>query len=95
MLFKLVIVTLLSQTVLSGFYTKKSGVVELTVDDFDQKINSNSGISVVEFYAPWCGHCQQLKPEYIKAAKELAGVIPVYAVDLAEGMTNSQFFEFS
>ncbi len=68
----------------SALYSRSSGVVDLTPDNFDHRVKDSDGIWVVEFYAPWCGHCKQLAPEYQKAAKALKGIVGVGAVNCDE-----------
>jgi protein disulfide-isomerase A6 len=61
-----------------SLYDRNSPVVQLTAKDFNQV---KTGIWLVEFYAPWCGHCKNLAPEYTKAAKGLKGIANIAAID--------------
>lgn len=68
----------------AGLYTKKSPVIQVSGNNFGKLISKSNYTSIVEFYAPWCGHCQNLKPAYEKAAKNLQGFANVAAVNCDE-----------
>lgn len=52
-------------------YSPGADVVDLTDSNFESKVIDSNNVWIVEFYAPWCGHCQTFAPEYSKAASAL------------------------
>lgn len=72
---------LLPAALAAGLYAKGGPVINLDARSYKSLIASSNYTSIVEFYAPWCGHCQNLKPAYEKAAKSLTGLAKVGAVN--------------
>ena len=67
-------------------------VAVLTKDNFTEFVGNNS-FAMVEFYAPWCGACQALAPEYAAAATELKGVAALAKIDATEEGDLAQKYE--
>jgi len=46
--------------------------------------------AMIEFYAPWCGHCKKLEPEYTKVGKKVIkeGVEDIVLIAKMDGTTN-------
>ena len=55
----------------------------IVLDDanFDSVVYGSKDIWLVEFYAPWCGHCKALEPEWNAAAASLKGKVKLAKVD--------------
>jgi protein disulfide isomerase family A protein 3 len=68
-----------------------SDVIVLTDEDFNARLASYD-LALVKFFAPWCGHCKKLAPEFEKAATILKDNDPpvfLAEVDCTEGGKDS------
>ena len=65
-----------------ALYNAGGPVVLLNKNNWKEEVMKSDSLWLVEFYAPWCGHCKNLAPSWELAAKQLKGVVKVGAVDM-------------
>ena len=56
-------------------------VTQLTDDNFDEAIKTNQP-ALIDFWAEWCGPCKRIAPLVDEIAKEYAGRVNVFKVDV-------------
>ncbi|MDR2034203.1 MAG: thioredoxin [Helicobacteraceae bacterium] len=56
--------------------------VELNVSNFDETIKE--GVSLVDFWAPWCGPCRMVTPTVDELAKIYEGKVKIGKVNVDE-----------
>jgi protein disulfide isomerase len=84
--------TLLLGCLLVAGLAAASDVVDTKDANFDEVINSHEFV-LMEFYAPWCGHCKKLAPEWEAAATQLKGKAVIAKIDATAEPANAAKFE--
>ncbi|KAJ1486168.1 thioredoxin-like protein [Baffinella frigidus] len=75
--------------------TTTSDVLVLTDASLDEAVGKASHL-LLEFYAPWCGRCQEVAPAFEEAATELKrvrSVVQLAKIDITENPKSVKRFE--
>ena len=83
----IVLLAVLALTILAPS-AAASDIVTLDAGNFEHLTQAATGATtgdwLIKFYAPWCGHCKAMQPQYEELATALKGEINVAEVDAAE-----------
>jgi thioredoxin 1 len=76
---------------MSASKPKSEGPIHLSIKDFDQV--TSKGVTLIDFYATWCGPCKMMEPVVERLYQELAGHVKVAKVDVDENMELAMRFQ--
>lgn len=59
-----------------------SNAVAVTDTDFEQEVEKADGLTIVDFWATWCGPCRMIAPILDQLSVEYAGKVNVRKLDV-------------
>ena len=75
-----------------GMMETAEGVITVTDDNFEEEVVSQGVLTLVDFWAEWCGPCRMVAPIVEQLASEYAGDLRVAKLDVDENPRTAQRF---
>ena len=70
-----------------------STIIDVTTANFKEVVSTNDKVTVVDFWAPWCGCCVRMMPVYDELAAALGDKVTLTKVNTDEQPELAQFFK--
>ncbi len=72
-----------------------SNAIDITDSTFESEVLKNDSITVVDFWAPWCGPCRKMGPVLDEIAGEFEGKIRVAKINTDENLKTAKEYQIS
>lgn len=70
-------------------------VQEINVENFDTEVLNSDKLTVVDFFANWCGPCRKLGPILEEVSEELAEKVKFAKIDTDENLDAAKKYQVS
>ena len=70
-----------------------SAIIDVTSPNFKEVVATIDNVTVVDFWAPWCGYCVRMMPVYDELAAALGDKVTLTKVNTDEQPELAQFFK--
>lgn len=70
-------------------------VQEINTDNFDNEVIANNGITVVDFFANWCGPCRKLGPILEEVEGELSSRVKFAKINTDDNLDMAKKYQVS
>ena len=72
-----------------------ANVLEITDENFEVEVEKEEKITLVDFWATWCGPCRKLSPVIEELANEFDGKVKFVKIKADENTQTAQKFSIS
>ena len=72
-----------------------SNAIDVTDTNFEEEVLNADELTIVDFWAPWCGPCRKLGPVLDELSSEFEGKIKVVKVNTDENMKTAKEYSIS
>lgn len=72
-----------------------SNAIEINDSSFEQEVLNSENITVVDFWAPWCGPCRKLGPVLDEVASEMGDKVKVVKLNTDENLKTAKEYSIS
>ncbi len=73
--------------------SNSKNVFTATDQNLDTEVLKNSELTMVDFWAAWCGPCKALAPTLDTLADEFSGRVKIYKLNVDENPSSAQRFK--
>lgn len=71
---------------------EKESVIHVTDDNFDSEVLKSEQLTLVDFWAPWCGPCRAVGPILEDLAKSYEGKMKITKINVDENQKTASAY---